>query len=405
VLGAAVGMGKRPRDPAPNAARDHRGGAGNKARSLIAALNHSVIASSHKNSKADLAEGELKYFHRPRMVNDRDRPWTIHLPSNYNAYSASTSATSNKQALQGQSIFQQNYSEADRQNLSLAGPSGIRSNFIVLEYIEEFPPVVLNYGMASAMFNYYKPTIALKDNDAIEERERGNMNAADQQQQGSSLKTNIAGRIPRHLQLLLQQKNGKQSFDHDYTNIPQCSLGETKILTAESESPFLGQIEENGKEIQQSFTNNLFRAPIFRHEPCATDFILIRTIKAHKCLSYYVREIPNIFICGQLEPQKIVPRPIPKINPLQEKFYTLVAARYLRTNFEGIEFADLQKAVLKYCLKEKTAPHKSHHRNKLKDIIRKIADEVKEVSGIKVFALYIIFIQIKIIDFDFSVVS
>ena len=129
-------------------------------------------------------------------------------------------------------------------------------------------------------------------------------------------------------------------------------IGETKVLVSENgedpEAPFLGQIEPDGKEIQQAIVNNLFRAPIFRHQPHPTDFLLIRTKKGDKRLSYCVREIPYLFLCGQLEPQQAVPRPMTKITTLQEKFYLLAAARFLQSKDEGVPFFELQKALLRY---------------------------------------------------------
>lgn len=46
----------------------------------MAALNHNVLATTHKNTKMDLLEAELRYFHRPRLANARKMsPWQITL--------------------------------------------------------------------------------------------------------------------------------------------------------------------------------------------------------------------------------------------------------------------------------------------------------------------------------------
>jgi hypothetical protein len=247
---------------------------------------------------------------------------------------------------------QAHFSETDKQNLSLTGSSGIRCNFIILEYIEEFPPVMLNYGMASAVFNYFRPSpTAVGDEDDPKE----SLRSAQSQEDGSQHppeNSSSKNRLPRHVAMLLQQRSQKQAYEQDDGNIPKLSIGETKLLVSEGgevpESPFLGQIEPDGKELQQAIVNNLFRAPIFRHNTHPTDFLLIRMKMSSKQLTYSVREIPYLYLCGQLEPQQVVPRPMPKINPLQEKFYLLAAARYLQTNFEGVDFSELQKAVLRY---------------------------------------------------------
>eukprot|EP01038_Epipyxis_sp_PR26KG_P009931 gene9931-13360_t len=353
---------KRPRD---NNLPTHR----NRVRSFIAALNHNSIANSHRNTKPDLLESELRYFHRPRMNKERDRPWQISLKN------------STKKQATGATHSRLSFSEEDKLNLSLANNT---VNFILLEYMEEFPPVMLNYGMASAIFNYYRTS----EDDELEEerRQKARLDSA-QLVQGltsnnldpSTMNGDRKCRLPRHVMLLLQQRHVKQPYEFD-VNIPRLQLGETKLLSADDESPFLGNIEK--EEIQPSFTNNLFRAPIFRHKPLTTDFLLIRTKLMNKLMTYAIREIPYVYLCGQLEPQKIVPRASYKITGIQEKFYMLHASRFLHLKGDhGADYSELQKSILKYCLKDKIAPHKGQHRTKLKAILKMIADEVRDHSS------------------------
>ena len=301
-------------------------------------LSHHNIAYSHKNTKPDLLEVELMYFHRPRMIRDRDRPWMIHLTD--------PSSSSSNHSLSSLLVKRQNSSssapivssEAERQNLSLA-VSSANHQFLVLEYVEEFPPLMLNYGMSSALFNYYRPPLP-DDQDRDE-------NIMLMQSTVEALQSSTS-RLPRHVQLLKLQSSEKPIYEVDDSSLPRLSLGEVKVLDPSSEdSPFLGRLEYG--EVQQSFVNNLFRAPIFKHNPRHSDFLLIRTKVSHKLLTYSIREIPNLFLCGQMEPQRIVPRPNVKINSLQEKFYQLAALRYLQTNCQGVDFTDLQKSILRYC--------------------------------------------------------
>eukprot|EP01032_Pedospumella_encystans_P014645 gene14645-16801_t len=257
--------------------------------------------------------------------------------------------------------------------------SNIQNNLesVLSDYVEEFPPVLLNYGMASAMFNYYRAPEQNEEEDNTRTKARTESNKLVE----SVLNDTNRSRLPRHLMLLLQLRNVKQTYDHDVT-FPRMKQGEMKVLNSEDDSPFLGKIEEG--DIQQSFTNNLFRAPIFKHTAHPTDFLLIRTKLQAGMLTYTMREIPSLYLSGQMEPQKIVPRPVPMITQLQEKFYLLAAVRYLQAHFDGVDFADLQRNLLKYCLKESSSPHKAQHRAKLKPIVRKVGDEVKDnVAGVK----------------------
>ena len=49
-------------------------------------------------------------------------------------------------------------------------------------------------------------------------------------------------------------------------------------------------------------------------------------------LSYCIREVPprGLFLAGQTEPQKIVPRPKKSVSELQEKMVLLSVARFIK---------------------------------------------------------------------------
>ncbi|KAF7339271.1 putative transcription initiation factor TFIID subunit [Mycena sanguinolenta] len=54
--------------------------------------------------------------------------------------------------------------------------------------------------------------------------------------------------------------------------------------------------------------NNLMRAPLFRHKPRTTDFLVVRnTIKGES--KYYIRDIKHLFVSGQTYPVTEVPGP------------------------------------------------------------------------------------------------
>jgi len=139
-------------------------------------------------------------------------------------------------------------------------------NFVLLEYVEERPPILSNPGMATRLLNYY--------------------------------------RAPA---------------DDNWASSPKTDSGTTIILQPKDPSPFLGDIQPN--VMQKAVSNNLFNAPVFEHETRSTDFLLVRqpANRATKLRfnndvyqmdgdnhnkSYMViREIPKIFIVGQTEPQ------------------------------------------------------------------------------------------------------
>ncbi|KAJ1982768.1 hypothetical protein H4R35_000127 [Dimargaris xerosporica] len=126
--------------------------------------------------------------------------------------------------------------------------------FILLEFSEEHPPIMSNAGMGSLLLNYYRK---------------------------------------RDLQ--------------DQTT-PQLDIGESFILDPADASPFFnfGNVEP-GQTIPTLY-NNLIRAPLFRHTPNPTDFLLIQSkYKGHTKL--YLRPIASVFTVGQTYPMQDVPGP------------------------------------------------------------------------------------------------
>jgi hypothetical protein len=96
------------------------------------------------------------------------------------------------------------------------------ARYVAMEYSEEHPPIMMNPGMASLVYNYYRKT------------------------------------------------------DEKDTHTPQMPHGAAFVLDQVDSSPFFnfGDVGK-GQTIQCLYTN-LFRAPIFSQKPPETDFLLIR---------------------------------------------------------------------------------------------------------------------------------
>uniref|UniRef100_A0A8C4SNE0 Transcription initiation factor TFIID subunit 1 n=1 Tax=Erpetoichthys calabaricus TaxID=27687 RepID=A0A8C4SNE0_ERPCA len=123
--------------------------------------------------------------------------------------------------------------------------TGKDGDLILAEYSEEYPPLIMQVGMATKVKNYYK------------------------------------------------RKPGKDP------GAPDCKYGETVYCHT---SPFLGSLHPG--QLLQAFENNLFRAPIYLHKMPETDFLILRTRQG-----YYVRELVDIFVVGQECPLFEVPGP------------------------------------------------------------------------------------------------
>ncbi|XP_024121569.1 transcription initiation factor TFIID subunit 1 isoform X5 [Oryzias melastigma] len=123
--------------------------------------------------------------------------------------------------------------------------TGKDGDLILAEYSEEYPPLIMQVGMATKIKNYYK------------------------------------------------RKPGKDP------GAPDCKYGETVYCHT---SPFLGSLHPG--QLLQAFENNLFRSPIYLHKMPETDFLVLRTRHG-----YYIREIVDIFVVGQECPLFEVPGP------------------------------------------------------------------------------------------------
>lgn len=131
--------------------------------------------------------------------------------------------------------------------------SGKDKRVVLVEYVEQHPPIIMNVGMGTKVRNYYRKKNA----------------------------------------------NDNPLLRHDD--------GENMLLERTDDSPFvLGDIEP-GKTIQ-AIDNNLFRSPIFKHTVAETDFLIVKN--GNKA---YIREIPTIYTVGQIQPKMEVPAPNSKV--------------------------------------------------------------------------------------------
>ncbi|XP_020564606.1 transcription initiation factor TFIID subunit 1 isoform X5 [Oryzias latipes] len=123
--------------------------------------------------------------------------------------------------------------------------TGKDGDLILAEYSEEYPPLIMQVGMATKIKNYYK------------------------------------------------RKPGKDP------GAPDCKYGETVYCHT---SPFLGSLHPG--QLLQAFENNLFRSPIYLHKMPETDFLVLRTRHG-----YFIRELVDIIVVGQECPLFEVPGP------------------------------------------------------------------------------------------------
>lgn len=152
--------------------------------------------------------------------------------------------------------------------------------FILYEYSEEHPPIPSKIGMGSILVNYYR------------------------------------------------KKDAKDEY------IPKLDLGEPFILEPNDESPFLkfGSVEPG--RTQPTLYNNLVRAPLFRHQPATTDFLLVR-VTTKNAVRYYLRDIKNLFVVGQNYPLSVIPGPHARLVTNAIRNRLIMVARRLVEQSKG----------------------------------------------------------------------
>jgi transcription initiation factor TFIID subunit 1 len=160
---------------------------------------------------------------------------------------------------------------------------GDNSDLLLAEYSEEYPTTLSNFGMGVKILNYYRR----KDNEdtARPKREDG--------------------------------------------------IGETSVLLPQDKSPFslFGQVEP-GQEVL-TMHNAMYRAPVFKHTPESTDFLVSRSQTGVNGSKYYMRNIPNLLVVGQQFPSVEVPGThARKVTEASKKRLKMLAFRLYRRGKE-----------------------------------------------------------------------
>jgi hypothetical protein len=153
------------------------------------------------------------------------------------------------------------------------------SSATLLEYSEEHPTVLSNFGMGNRIINYYRR----KDANDLERP------------------------------------------------VPEDKVGDVTILLPEDRSPFANFGMVDAGETVRAIHNQMYRAPIFKHEPQNTDFLVVRTHTGVGGYKWYIRNIDNVFVVGQQFPSVEIPGPHSrKVTNAQKNRMKMIAYRKIR---------------------------------------------------------------------------
>ena len=126
-------------------------------------------------------------------------------------------------------------------------PHTARAIRLLTTFQEEHPPIISNFGMGSILVNYYR-----KKNE----------------------KDDHVPKVRFYIRVY-----------HTVTQIVQYDLGEPIIIEPQDESPFMKFGYVYPGQTVPSLYNNLIRAPLFRHKPYPTDFLVIKCDFLHISVS------------------------------------------------------------------------------------------------------------------------
>lgn len=182
------------------------------------------------------------------------------------------------------------------------------STAVLFEYCEEIPTVLSNFGMGSKIVNYFR-------------RSKGSESRPDKQE-----------------------------------------LGENCILLPEDRSPFAIFGHVHPGETVPTFHTQMYRAPIFKHNPRGTDFLIGRSTTGLGGSTWYIRNIDHLYVVGQTLPSMEVPGPHSRrVTNIAKNRLKMVSYRLLRKH-PHVTLSDITKHV--------ADSNDSQNRQKLKEFLR-----------------------------------
>lgn len=153
------------------------------------------------------------------------------------------------------------------------------ANLIGMEYSEECPQILSNFGMGSKIINYYR-----------------------------------------------------KEMEED-TSRPKAPIGETHVLGVEDRSPFWNFGEVAPGDFVPALYNNMVRAPIFKHNVKNTDFLFIRSQGAGNHQKNFLRSLNSLFSVGNIFPAVEVPAPHSrKVTNASKNRLKMVVFRVMNNN-------------------------------------------------------------------------
>ena len=333
--------------------------------------NHSLVR--------DLSKVSLREYHRPRLplsVVRVNLQWQFQI-----RYLTNSSSKPNAPGGRGDNASYQSFmgthpgamSKAKLRNEADLSPS--EGKLVLLEYCEERPPIQLTKGMATKIVNYFRgdksrcpvsagggdrPTRKKKrsENESPSKTTKNTKSVGDRPPRlegpDKAMKASPSdwiGKIPK------KTRDGDSSDNKSQVDVlPE---GVTELLHPKVHGPFIGEIDE-GMTIS-GLINLLFVAPLFRHEPESTDFLMILGRPSGggiarpgmtESLGVILRDFPSsVYTVGQMEPRTRVYAPNTQgeknfLGPFVSYQIAKMLARTQSREGHGLRFDEIQDRVM-----------------------------------------------------------
>lgn len=171
---------------------------------------------------------------------------------------------------------------------------GDNATAVLMEYCEPRPRVLNGFGMGNKVINYYRR----KDN--VEEEQ-----------------------------------------------LPKLDLGEYRTLLPEDRSPFslFGSVDSG--ETVPTLHNEMYRAPLFKHDPRKSDFLIVRNTTGTEGSHWFLRKIDHLHVVGQTFPAVEVPGPHSrKVTTTSKNRMKMLAYRMIRhSQNDNFNLAQMTKHI------------------------------------------------------------
>ncbi|KAF4995552.1 hypothetical protein FDECE_12751 [Fusarium decemcellulare] len=165
---------------------------------------------------------------------------------------------------------------------------------VLYEYCEQRPRVLSNFGMGNRLINYYRR----KDNN-------------------------------------------------DDEQLPKQELGEYRMLLPEDRSPFslFGTVDPG--ETVPTLHNEMYRAPVFKHNPRGSDFLVVRSTTGEQGSKWFIHKIDHLYVVGQQFPSVEVPGPHSrKVTNASKNRMKMLAFRMIRhSDTDNCQLSDITKHI------------------------------------------------------------